>query len=133
MPAAPSSLRVAARAAASSLPDPVLPKQHRIVDAAAFRTIMRSGRRRTGRFVVTHQAPTVRDAPARFGFIVSKAVGGAVQRNAVKRRLRSICAERVSAGAIGVDVVIRALPASAGATFAALQADVDTQLGTVAA
>ncbi len=59
---------------------------------------------------MTHQVSTTGDAPARFGFVVSKAVGGAVQGNAVKRRLRSICAERISAGAAGVDVVIRALP-----------------------
>lgn len=82
--------------------------------------------------MVTHALATAPDAPARFGFVVSKAVGGAVRRNAVKRRLRELCAERIAAGSRGVDVVVRALPASAEASYAALRADLDEQLGTAA-
>ena len=47
---------------------------------------------------------------ARFGFIVSKAVGGAVTRNLVKRRLRSISREIASVEPAGYNAVIRALP-----------------------
>ena len=35
-------------------------------------------------------------APARVGFVVSKAVGGAVDRNLVKRRLRDVMRTRVT-------------------------------------
>ncbi len=93
---------------------------------------MKAGRRRTGATVVTHVRSTTIDAPARFGFIVSKAVGGAVRRNAVKRRLRALCAERIASGEAGVDVVVRALPAAAEATFDALRADLTAQLGVAA-
>jgi len=52
----------------------------------------------------------------RVGFVVSKAVGGAVVRNRVKRRLRALVrplvAESVQAQAC--DVVVRALPAAVG-------------------
>ena len=61
---------------------------------------------------------------ARFGFIISKQVGGAVVRNTVRRRLKAVCAEALADVPEGTDVVIRALPASATATFSELNADV---------
>ena len=65
----------------------------------------------------------------RFGFIVSKQVGSAVVRNSVRRRLKAVCAEALPRVPEGTDVVIRALPASATASFAELRADVDRCLG----
>lgn len=61
--------------------------------------------------------------PARAGLVVNKAVGIAVQRNRVKRRLRAALRPHLSS-LPGGRVVIRALPASAGADFAMLTADV---------
>jgi len=49
----------------------------------------------------------------RFGLIVSKAVGPAVTRHRVARRLRHICAEILPDVASTADVVIRALPGAA--------------------
>ena len=60
----------------------------------------------------------------RFGFIISKQVGTAVIRNTVRRRLKAVCTDAIADVPQGTDVVIRALPASATATFAELQADV---------
>ncbi len=51
----------------------------------------------------------------RFGLIVSKAVGPAVVRHRVARRLRHICAELTADISAEVDIVIRALPGAAGA------------------
>ena len=55
---------------------------------------------------------STRDAsqPTRFGFIVGKNVGGAVTRNLVRRRLRSIGRELLVDHQTGRDLVIRALP-----------------------
>ena len=61
----------------------------------------------------------------RAGFVVSRAVGGAVQRNLVKRRLRALIASRLSALAPGSLLVVRALPAASGASFGRLGADLD--------
>lgn len=61
--------------------------------------------------------------PARFGFIVSRSVGGAVERNLIRRRMRAVGRELVDAGAGGVDVVVRALPGSAQHSWASLSAD----------
>lgn len=68
-----------------------------------------------------HQAPRV-------GFVVSKAVGNAVVRNRTKRRLRAIAASHVERMPSGLDVVVRAQPAAATATSAALAADFDRLL-----
>jgi ribonuclease P protein component len=62
---------------------------------------------------------------ARFGFIISKQVGTAVVRNTVRRRLKAVCADALARIPEGTDVVIRALPASATATYAELSADVN--------
>ena len=63
-----------------------------------------------------HRAPRV-------GFVVSKAVGNAVVRNRVTRRLRAIAGSQLGGIPAGVDVVVRALPAAAGASFAELEAE----------
>ena len=58
--------------------------------------------------------------PPRVGFVVSKGVGNAVVRNRTKRRLRAIMATELPGIPQGADVVVRAQPAAAQATFAEL-------------
>jgi ribonuclease P protein component len=67
-------------------------------------------------------------APPRAGLVVSRAVGGAVVRATVKRRLRHLVATRLDTLPAGSALVIRALPASAHADSAALGADLDAAL-----
>ena len=64
----------------------------------------------------------------RFGFIVARAVGGAVDRNRVRRRMRAVGREIVDAGGHGVDVVVRALPGSAQRDWASLSAEMHDAL-----
>jgi ribonuclease P protein component len=73
---------------------------------------------------VTHIVLTDEQRAARFGFIVSKAVGNAVTRNTVRRRLKAVCAEALPEVDDGADVVIRAMPSSATASFPELRAEV---------
>ncbi len=63
------------------------------------------------------------------GFVVSKAVGPAVVRNQVKRRLRHLTRERLALLPPGSLLVVRANPAAAGATT--LAADLDSALGSL--
>ena len=53
-----------------------------------------------------------RSAP-RFGFVVNGAVGNAVMRNRVKRRLRHLAAAHLAGTPAGIDIVVRALPRAA--------------------
>ena len=82
---------------------------------------------------MTYVNRVVTDGPARFGFIVSKQVGGAVVRNTVRRRLKALCLESLEGVAPGSDVVIRALPSAASASFDDLRSDVTKCLGRRAA
>jgi ribonuclease P protein component len=65
---------------------------------------------------------------ARVGFVVSKAVGNSVVRHRVSRQLRHLVADRIGTLPAGCALVIRALPASAGASSSALGADLDGAL-----
>ena len=49
----------------------------------------------------------------RVGMVVSKAVGNAVTRNRVKRRLRHLAVGQLPRTPSGTNVVVRALPAAA--------------------
>ena len=64
------------------------------------------------------------------GFAVSRAVGGAVIRNRVKRRLRAIMSELLPSLPDGTAVVIRALPRAAEVDYARLHDDVADAVAT---
>ena len=69
----------------------------------------------------------------RFGFIVSRQVGSAVMRNTVRRRLKAVCAASLDSVPPGHEIVIRALPSAATASFGDLRADVSRCLARRAA
>ena len=69
--------------------------------------------------------------PLRVGFVVSKAVGNAVVRNRVRRRLRAAVAEQLDgplAGHAAGTIVVRALPPSGTAEWSELKDDLDSAL-----
>ena len=106
----------------------MLPASSRLTLATDFQWVMRNGSRAGRNTVVVHIALTG-DATRMAGFAVSKAVGGAVVRNRVKRRLRAIMAAILSTLPEGARVVVRALPGSATATFGELDAEVRGAVG----
>lgn len=90
----------------------MLPASARLRSSDDFRTTVRRGRR-IGRPTLVLHVVSRPDTITRAGFVVSKAVGGAVTRNRVKRRLRHLVAARLTGTGTGLDVVVRALPAAA--------------------
>lgn len=101
----------------------MLARVNRVVLPADFRAAVRRGRRSTTSMAVYYRLPKDPSAPARFGIIVSKAVGNAVKRNRVRRRLRALGRGLIDAGHRGEDVVIRVLPGTAQASWDSLSAD----------
>jgi ribonuclease P protein component len=107
----------------------VLPPAHRLRDSAEFRRVTREGGRAASRTVVVHRAEG--EGPVGVGFVVSKQVGGSVVRNRVKRRLRHVVKERLGQLPSDGRLVVRALPASAAASYQELGADLDRCLQRV--
>jgi ribonuclease P protein component len=108
----------------------VLAKPHRITRGADYRATVRRGARFTGANTVAYVRLNRDSDVVRFGFIVSKSVGNAVVRNRVRRRLKAAAyqvlplLEPAAAEGPGVDIVIRALPASAQVRWATLHEEV---------
>ena len=110
----------------------MLPQQSRMRRPEDFRRVLRTGRRAGGSVIAGHllladgSAGAVRSGdPAKVGFVVSRAVGSAVVRNRVKRRLRELMRRRVASLPGGCLLVLRAHPAAAGVRQADLAADLD--------
>lgn len=109
----------------------MLSAAHRMRASSDFDAAVRKGVRSGRRTLVVHLT-TVNGTgePNRVlaGFVVSKAVGNAVTRNRVKRRLRAIVRDEIAGLASPSRVVVRALPASADATFEELRHDLGEAL-----
>jgi ribonuclease P protein component len=114
----------------------MLPAAHRMRRRTDFAAAIRGGRRAGRPTLVLHLNRPAGDAPAPspalVGFVVSKAVGPATVRNQVKRRLRALVRERLDRLPAGTVVAVRALPASAQASFQDLGRDLDAALERLA-
>jgi ribonuclease P protein component len=113
----------------------MLPATARLRRRADFTRALRGGKRAgRGALVVHARTPTPGDlaltppAVTRIGFVVSRSVGPAVVRNAVSRRLRHLVRDRLATIPPGVDVVVRAQPAAATASYEGLGRDLDAAL-----
>ena len=112
----------------------MLTRTNRLRSGRGFARAIRTGRRAGTRTLVLHlatpgpEAPDLAGGTPLVGFVVSKAVGSAVTRNMVKRRLRHLARERLSSLPGSAVLVVRALPPSAEASYAALRDDFDSAL-----
>lgn len=107
----------------------MLPAAQRMRNSADFRFAIRTGLRAANRYVVIHAVEGEPEADLLVGFTVSKKVGNAVTRNQVRRRLRHIMREYLDIPA--TKVVVRALPASAGASSSQLRNAVHSGLAKI--
>ncbi|MFJ8040145.1 ribonuclease P protein component [Kitasatospora sp. NPDC096147] len=125
----------------------MLPSENRLRRRQDFATAVKRGRRAGRPLLVVHlnrdgttggpadrnsdiTSPHVAEGPpsARAGFVVSKAVGPAVVRNLVKRRLRHLVRERLAMLPAGSLIVVRALPPAGAASYLDLEQDLDAAL-----
>lgn len=119
----------------------MLPEQHKLRSSRDFTVTVRRGRRIGRKTIVLHirdtatsksgneaDTPVARIGGPRIGLVVSKAVGNAVTRHAVSRKLRHVALGLRDEIPSSCDLVLRALPASATATSQELTEDVQSAL-----
>ncbi|MCU1316250.1 MAG: rnpA [Candidatus Acidoferrum typicum] len=108
--------------ASSSRHGKLFPRLVRLVRRGEFAAVYRAGKRRSSsHFTVFFRANEL--PQSRFGFSIKKALGGAVVRNRIRRRLREVVrCHRLEIPA-GWDIVIHPKSSVARAPFAALTAD----------
>lgn len=82
----------------------------RVSRSADFERVYRQGRSHSNRLLVLHVFPRGDAAPARLGLSVSRKVGGAVERNRVKRLLREAFRLDEAELSPGQDLVVVARP-----------------------
>ena len=106
---------------------------HRLKRRTEFLDVAASGLRRAmPGFVI--QAKPLADGPLRIGFTASKKVGGAVQRNRAKRRLRALV-DKVFDGTklSGWDFVLIARTETLNRDFAVLSSDLSHAVAKITA
>ena len=82
------------------------PRRGRLSRSADFDRVLRNGRSHAGRELVLYIFPRGGDEPPRLGLSVSRKVGGAVERNRVKRLLREAFVQERERLPVGTDAVV---------------------------
>jgi ribonuclease P protein component len=85
----------------------------RLSRSAEFERVYRQGRSTANRHLVLYAFPNASSERPRLGLSVSRKVGGAVERNRVKRVLREAFARNEEGLRAGHDVVVVARPSAA--------------------
>ena len=99
-----------------------LPREARLVRKSEYDAVYSTGKRRSNAhftvFLRANELPL-----SRFGFSIKKALGGAVVRNRMRRRLREIVRVHREEIPAGWDIVVHPKGSVATAPFAALTSD----------
>jgi ribonuclease P protein component len=85
-------------------------RANRLSRSRDFEAVYRHGRSVSSRFLVLYWFPQEEAAAPRFGFSVPRSVGGAVDRNRIKRQLREVWRERLERVPSGNDYVLIVRP-----------------------
>lgn len=106
----------------------MLPARYRMTRSTEFGTTVTKGVRAVQPHLVVHAWRAGSSDGPRIGLVVSKAVGGAVHRHRVARRLRHVARTVIGDLNPADRVVIRALPSSRDIASARLEQELRTAL-----
>src|SRR5215475_14225809 len=103
----------------------------RLLRHADFERVYKLGRRHFAGNLTMFYLPRDRGEGLRVGFTVSKALGGAVQRNRMKRRLRETVRTHWPGGGVPVDVVINPKKSVLSVEFAQLGKEIERAFAVI--
>lgn len=99
------------------------PKNQRLTRPFEFESVRKNGRVERGRLVMLGVFKAAETTGFRAGFVTSRAVGQAVRRNRVRRRLREIVRKHQHEISDGFWLVTIARASAANASYAQLEAE----------
>lgn len=109
-----------------------LPRTLRLRKSADFKRVQASGHKIVTSHIIVYVAPTPPAEPspaepcqARLGLTVSSRVGGSVERNLIKRRLREVFRRLRQSLPMGQDWVLIARPTILAVPYEAIAADLE--------
>jgi len=123
-------------AARENLPRPPaarasFPRSVRLLRHSDFEQVYKLGKRHFAAHVTVFYLPREERKGVRFGFTVGKFLGGAVERNRIKRRIREAVRLHKGQMSSGVDVVINPKKSALKARFTELQRDITRALEVI--
>jgi len=100
------------------------PKSSRLLRHADFQAVYKEGRKHfSGNITVFYRRRPDGSSP-RVGFTVGKVLGGAVERNRIRRRMRAAVQRHLSGLSVPLDVVMHPRKAVLSMDFASLDSEV---------
>ena len=93
---------------------------------------MKQGLKASTEHMVVYLNRDTNQSQVRFGIVVGKTVGNAVQRNLVKRRARAVFMSKIDLLQAGSDLVLRALPGLAEISWSEFNQELESSLTRLA-
>ena len=101
------------------------PKSSRLLKHSDFQAVYKEGRKRFSGNVTIFYRERKDEAGPRVGFTVGKVLGGAVDRNRIRRRLRAVARRRLRELSGSIDVVMHPRKSVLNLEFAKLDAEIE--------
>ena len=100
------------------------PRNSRLLKHADFQAVYRQGKKRISGNVIAFYLERADGAGPRIGFTVGKVLGGAVERNRIRRRMRAAVRHRLAEFGRSLDVVLHPRKSVLDLEFAALEKEI---------
>lgn len=107
------------------------PKSSRLLKHADFQAVYHEGKRHFSGNVTVFYRRRGDLAGPRVGFTVGKQLGGAVERNRIRRRMRAAIQRRLGAFSLPVDLVVHPRKSVLDMEFSRLEAEVERILTAI--